>query len=103
LRQLTAYYLPLLEARQRVHNAYALASAGRTKAAQSELDTVETILVGVARAEGEQMRRELREPLAGLEEARLALASGAGDAAERLDALAERLSLMLAKGRLAAP
>jgi len=100
LGRLSGYYLPVFEARQRAYNAYELASVDRMQAARSELDAVEKILLAVAQAESDHIARELQEPLDLLEEARLALASDSGTG-EHLAALAEYLSLMLLKGRLA--
>jgi hypothetical protein len=100
LRDLADFYLPLLETRQRACYAYELASAGRSSAARSELDAVEAILLEMAKVEAGPVVRGLEEPLDLLEEARLALAAGASGSAEPIAALANRLSLMLDKGRL---
>jgi len=100
LVRLQSYYLPLLEARQRASNAHQLAADGQVTRAQKELEDIEAILLALARGGGEQMSRQVQDPLDLLEEARVALARNAPDAPDRLEELAARLELMLLKGEL---
>jgi hypothetical protein len=103
LSRLQTYYLPLLEARLRASNAHQLAAGGDLRKAADELDRIEQGLVGLARKGGGEMGREVRDPLDLLEEARLALVESSPEAPARLEALAERLELMLLKGDLVLP
>jgi hypothetical protein len=94
---------PLLEARLRAANAHQLAASGELKKAEDELGLVEDTLLGVARAGGTEMGREVRDPLDLIEEARVALAESSPEAPARIEQLAERLELMLLKGDLVLP
>jgi hypothetical protein len=100
LARLQFYYLPLLEARQRASNARQLAANGDLGGAEAELGHIETTLLGLARSLGGEMGRQVEEPLALLEDARVALARSSPGAPARLEELAERLELMLLKGEL---
>jgi chromosome segregation ATPase len=100
LVRLQAYYLPVLEARQRAFNARLHAVNGELGKAESELGRIEAILLALARSGGEDVGRQIEEPLDLVEEARIALARSSPDAPARLEALAERLELMLFKGDL---
>ena len=100
LVRMHAYYLPVLEARQRATNAHQLAVRGELTKANDELEHIETILLGVARNGQEEMGREIEEPLDLVEEARVALGRGSPEAGPHLEELAERLELMLLKGDL---
>ncbi|MGD8896574.1 MAG: hypothetical protein PVJ73_11115 [Acidobacteriota bacterium] len=100
LVRLRTYYLPLLEARQRASNAWRLAASGELGKAEGELGHIETTLLALAQSGGQEMSREVEEPLDLLEEARLALARGSPEAPAQLEVLAERLEFMLLKGDL---
>jgi chromosome segregation ATPase len=100
LVRLQTYYVPLLEARQRAFNARQLAASGELGTAEGELGHIETTLLTLARSGGEEMGRQVAEPLDLLEEARVALARSSPEAPARLEDLAERLELMLLKGDL---
>jgi hypothetical protein len=97
------FYLPVLLARDGVDNAYHLAAAGDTTGAQDQLSVAEKTLLDLAQSEDDHVARELKEPLDLLEEARVALATGAAQRADRLAELSHRLTLMLTKGRLIVP
>jgi hypothetical protein len=97
------FYLPVLLARDGVDNAYHLAAAGDTTGAQDQLSVAEKTLLDLAQGGDDHVARELREPLDLLEEARVALATGAAQRADRLAELSHRLTLMLTKGRLIVP
>ncbi len=103
LHRTRAFYLPVLLARDQVANAYHLAAAGEVTDAQDQLSVAEKTLLDLANSEDEHMARELKEPLDLLEEARVALATGAAQRADRLADLSHRLTLMLNKGRLIVP
>lgn len=100
LERLRTYYLPLLVARQRASNAWRLAASGDLGKAEGELGHIETTLLALAQSGGQEMSREVEEPLDLLEEARLALARGSPEAPARLEGLDERLEFMLLKGDL---
>jgi hypothetical protein len=100
LARLKSYYLPLLEARQRASNAHQLAGNGETTRAEEELGHIEETLLTLARDGGEQMGRQVKEPLDLVEEVRAPLARGAPEAEAQLEKLATRLELMLLKGDL---
>lgn len=100
LVRLQSYYLPLLEARQRASNVRQLVASGELTAAKGELGHIEKTLLNLARSGGEDLGRQVEEPLDLLEAARVAVARSSPDAPARVDDLAERLELMLLKGDL---
>ena len=100
LLRLQSYYLPLLEARQRASNARQLAANGDLGRAEAELGHIEATLLSLARTLGGEMGKQVEEPLALLEDARVTLARSSPEAPARLEQLAERLELMLLKGEL---
>jgi hypothetical protein len=100
LDHLLTYYLPLLEARERAYNAYRHFYLGKAEETARELDEVEAILMTVAEAGPGHPLRAMEEPLERLEDARVALGVDTGEAAEALQALANRLNYLLLKGRL---
>jgi len=100
LDHLLAYYLPLLEARERAYNAYRHFYLGRTDQTLDELDQVEAILMKVAGADQGRLVREMEVPLEKIEDARVGLGGDAPEAAEALQALATRLTFLLLRGGL---
>jgi shikimate kinase len=100
LDHLLAYYLPLLEARERAYNAYRHFYLGRTEQTLAELDEVEAILMRVAEADQGRLVREMEVPLEKIEDARVALGGNAQEATEALQALATRLTFLLLRGGL---
>lgn len=101
--RLATYYLPLLEARELAYNAYRAHVLGDEKLSKAELDRIDGILMGVAEGLGEPVTEELQGPLEALVDARIALAGAPEQASDRLEALLERLNLILVKGELVAP
>ncbi|MDX1503676.1 MAG: hypothetical protein R3325_15060 [Thermoanaerobaculia bacterium] len=100
LTRLLGYYLPLLDARGRAYDAYRHYRMGRTRETERELAEIEKILIRVAGGGGETLLREMEAPLEKLGDARAALASGADEAGEDLEALASRLHFLLVRGGL---
>ncbi len=103
LSRLLGYYLPLLEARERAHNAYRFYNLGERDSAARELDLIEEKLLGVAKSQGETVALEIKEPLETLEGARVAMTGAPEEVPATLEALARRLNQMLEKGRIFLP
>ncbi len=103
LSRLQVYYLPVLEARLRASNAQQHAAIGELGKAEQELHEIEEALLGVARSGGDEVGRELQDPLRLLEDARLALTESSSEAPARIAELGQRLELMLFKGDLVLP
>lgn len=97
LERISAYYLPLLDARERSYNAYRFYYLKETKRATSELDHIEKTLISMAEVGGPPLVRELEKPLEMLADAKAAIAADPEEAPELLSALANRLNLMFLK------
>lgn len=83
LRRLDEYYLPLLAARERVAAALVAVDAGDGSAGAA-VDSAEAALLGIVRGHGRHLEKEMREPLARLEEVRTALSADDVERARRL-------------------
>jgi hypothetical protein len=99
MSELVDYYLPLLDANERAFRAYRFYFTDRDRIAP-ELERVEELLDGVARARGYPVEGELEEPLALVADVRAALESGSPNAEEHLRDLTRRLSFLVVKGEL---
>lgn len=100
LRRLEAYYLPLLEARERATNAYRYFELGETELTGRQLDLVEAILLRMAEGLGEPVTAELEPPLEIIADARAALTGAPEQVPGLLESLAVRLHEMALKGDL---
>lgn len=100
LRRVLDYYIPLLEARFQVARALELVAAS-AESSRAAIDSAGAIFEGISTARGERLAREMREPLARLDEARTALGQGRIDEARRvLGRLGEQLELLYFRGEL---
>lgn len=86
LRRLDEYYLPLLAARAQVATALGAVDAGDAGdgSAGAAVDSAEAALLGIMRGHGRHLEKEMREPLARLEEVRAALSADDVEEARRL-------------------
>ncbi len=101
LSHLDGWYLPLLEARERSHEAYRRFLAGDADASSRELQQIRELLEGVARGGSERVAREVHGPLETLDSLEAALGHGDRRAAAPLfDALATHLNDLFLKGAL---
>lgn len=100
LRHLADYYLPLMEARTRVFNAYRHYHLSEIDRAAEELGSAEAALLEVAERGSDHLAAELRQPLEALTEAHLAVSGRSVDAAEKLKLLASELEGLVLKGEL---
>lgn len=97
LRRLNEYYLPLLAARRQVTIALDALDAG----AGAAVDSAEAVLLGIVRGHGRHLEKEMREPLARLEEVRVALAAGdVEEGRQLLRSLSRQLASMFYRGDL---
>lgn len=100
LRRVLDYFIPVLEARFQVGRALELAVAS-PGASRTAIDSAGTIVGKISAGYGERLAREMREPLARLDEARTALEAGRTDEARRvLGRLGEQLELLYFRGEL---
>ncbi len=83
LRRLDEYYLPLLAAREQVATALGAMDAGDGSAGAA-VDSAEAALLGIVRGHGRHLEKEMREPLARLEEVRAAQSADDVEEARRL-------------------
>ena len=100
LEHLVAYYLPLLQARERAYNAYRsyfLGDEGRTA---QELAKIEELLEGMAESASGGRLQELQSLAEVLADARLAVESGPEEGRSALEALARALNQAALKGEL---
>lgn len=100
LDRVNTYYLPLVEARERIYNAYQLRAYGRIDRSRQELDLVEELLAGVAKSQNDNAAREMEASLAVLESARVALEEHESEALREMQALIRELNASLYKGRI---
>jgi hypothetical protein len=100
LQRLTRYYLPLLEARERVYNAHRSAYYGESGRAEAEIKAVELILDGVVEVGGPRLLRGLTPALDLVSEAKAAIRGAPNEAPQLLRELAVRLNLATLKGEL---
>lgn len=94
LRSVTAYYLPLLDARERSYNAYRFYYLRENERAVAELDRVEQALTRMAEDGSPQLVKELERPLESLADARTAILADPEAAPGLLRELATKLNLM---------
>jgi hypothetical protein len=100
LEHLTAYYLPLLQARERAYNAYRsffLDDQGRVA---RELAKIEGLLEGMAASASGVRLQELQSLAEVLADARMAVESGPEQGRTALEALARALNQAALKGDL---
>lgn len=101
LRRLVGYFLPLLEARDRVAGAAGAVASSDVETAVAALDAAEAILLDVVRSHGPPLERKLRGPLERIEDARVAIEAGElGDARGVLDRLTQQLESLFYRGEL---
>jgi len=103
LQRLDEYYLPLVEARERTYNAHRFLYFGEKHRARDEIETVETILDGVAATGGGELQPALKEPLDLVSEAKAAVMATSENAPDLVKSLAIKLNFMALKGRLELP
>lgn len=97
LQRISAYYLPLLDARERSYNAYRFYCLKEKERAANELDRIEKTLMSMAENASPQLVRELEKPLEIITDAKTAVLSDPEDAPELLRELANKLNLMFLK------
>jgi hypothetical protein len=97
LRSISAYYLPLLDARERSYKAYRFYCLREKKRAVTELDRIEQTLTRMAEDGSPQLVKELDTPLEGIADARTAILADPEAAPELLRELATKLNLMFLK------
>jgi hypothetical protein len=100
LVRLQDYYLPLLEARARAHNALLWYRHGEADRVLDELAAIESVFLAVSDRHDAQLSRELDAPLEMVVGASAAVRAGRADAAELIERLASRTNQMLLKGGL---
>jgi hypothetical protein len=103
LQRLTLYYLPLLEARERVYNAHRFVYYGETGRAETEINAVEEILDRVVELGGTPLLRALTPALDLVGEAKAAIPGAPNEAPRLLKELAVKLNLATLKGELELP
>ena len=103
LRRLTVYYLPLLEARERVYNAHRFFYYGESARADAEIKTVEQILDGVVELGGARLLRVLSPAIDLVGEAQAAIHGAPEEVPQLLRDLAIKLNLATLKGELELP
>lgn len=103
LERLSRYYLPLLEAKERVYNAHRFVYYGETGRAEAEINRVQRILNGVVEAGGERLFKVLTPALDLVGEAKAAIRGAPEEAPHLLRDLAVRLNLASLKGELELP
>jgi hypothetical protein len=100
LERLSRYYLPLLEARERVYNAHRFVYYGETGRAEAEIKRVERILNDVVEVGGQRLFKVLTPALDLVGEAKPAIRGAPEEAPHLLRELAVRLNLASLKGEL---
>lgn len=100
LERLSRYYLPLLEARERVYNAHRFVYYGETSRAEAEIDRVQRMLNGVVETGGQRLLKVLAPALDLAGEAKAAIRGAPEEAPHLLKDLAVRLNLASLKGEL---
>jgi hypothetical protein len=103
LQRLTLYYLPLVEARERVYNAHRFTYYGESGRAEAELEAVERILDHVVEVGGPRLFKVLTPELDLVGEAKAAIRGAPNEAPELLRELATKLNLATLKGELELP
>jgi len=103
LQRLTLYYLPLLDARERIYNAHRFLYYGETGRAERELNAVEQILDHVVEVGGHQLFTVLTPSLDLVGEAKAAIRGAPSEAPRLLKDLAIKLNLATLKGELELP
>lgn len=98
LVHLTAYYLPLLEARARAYNAYSYYQSGRTEMSSEELVAVEEILLSIAQGALPRGEALVSPPTEKLAEANMAVSTVSPSAPVLLEELASLLNQLILKG-----
>jgi hypothetical protein len=100
LQRLTLYYLPLLEARERIYNAHRFLYYGEMGRAERELDAAERILDHVVEIGGHRLFTALAPSLDLVGEAKAAIRGAPDEAPRLLKDLAVKLNLATLKGEL---
>jgi hypothetical protein len=103
LEQMSKYYLPLLEARERTYDAHRFLYYGETLRARTEIEAVEEILDRVAETGGPALEPVMKEPLDLVSEAKAALLATSDNAPDLIKSLAITLNFMALKGALELP